>query len=130
MKAVFEVVVCPHLNALQSMEVREKTKTSPQGYCNTKARSSHPRTGKVLEPEIGEVVELEGLSCSGGGTSEDMSRCNPGGARVCEMRVSDFLCYIYREAGHIGKQAECVILCLYHDYRLRQKQGGEQRAGY
>ena len=52
-----------------------------------------------------------------------VSRCNPGGARVCEMRVSDFLCYIYREAGHIGKQAECVILCLYHDYRLRQKQG-------
>ena len=44
---------------------------------------------------------------------------------MCEISfVRDFL-VIY-----IGKQATSGSLCLYHDHRLRQKQGGEQRAGY
>ena len=29
-----------------------------------------------------------------------------------------------------GSRPKALSLCLYHDYRLRQKQGGEQRAEY
>lgn len=36
MLAVLEVVVFPHLTLL-SVEDRDKTKTGPQGYCNTKS---------------------------------------------------------------------------------------------
>ena len=60
MNAVLEVVVCPHLNDLLSREVG-KTKTSPQGYCNTKARvSPYSVQARGLEPEIGVAVGLEG----------------------------------------------------------------------
>ena len=48
-----------------------KQRPVPKGTAIQKRDLPMPRTGRGLEPEIGEVVGLEGLSCSGGGISED-----------------------------------------------------------
>ena len=53
-----------------------------------------------------------------------VSRCNPeggpGSARVvCRISFASS-----------GGRPNALSFCLYHDYRLRQEQGGEQRAEY
>ena len=44
-----------------------------------------------------------------------------------EIRVSDFPCFIRKQT---GSRPNALSPCLYHDSRLRQEQGGEQRAEY
>ena len=58
-----------------------------------------------------------------------LSRCNPGGEPGLRDSCVGFPLF---EISFVSSESRpnALSLCLYHDYRLRQKQGGEQRAGY